>query len=433
VSFLEIRKLMSQGKSKPFELEKIFISNLAEPLDITDNPRQFMAILINLSAGENDYFSEEKAATHLKNQKYIHKIIHALRGLHTHNIKIPNTNRNGQIYYSPSPTADKAAGVYSATLTAQKQLGWAANAAESKSKLFFATEFYYSGKVTCLFQEFLEQTSELVVLIKALGLSDDNKQQLHEACQKVVAQPLPIHAEDPQILWPVDNSHQNYYALTPVPHVATLREIRRRTAPVEADNHWFDTERVLIGGTKPINAGDFICSMAGWLKLLKSNVPKQNHHTLIKLCNRIGSRKTALNIDSLTTQHFSFMNCFKLTNDNKPWMTSNLEHQAQQSINEFIDVIFESFNILREAILNKSIDSRAWSWAQKRLPKIEIIYLTQELVDTNHEKQFIEYLISKLAYKIQEVSDTEEDMHWTSHLKDILQHSLRAYVGQSDE
>lgn len=374
-----------------------------KPKDYTGKITKFLTLLINFSAGDKSS-SKVKAKSRMKDNIFIDKIIHTLRGIHTHNIKIPDTSRSGQIYLSPTRNPEPEAGIYSQTIQASKYFAWAANAAESKTKLFFSTEFIFKGETTCLFLEFLKPESELVdILIKDFGLDEKVKEQIHKACQKIIDKPMPNHAEDPQILWPMDDNCENYIAMTPVVSVSLMREIELRNKTIRTKikrriKSGFLTETIYVGGTKPINAGDFVGSKNGGIKLLRSYLKKP---TFFKLTYKIIKQKTIFNL--------------------------NLKEYIAHIINS---KDFDYFHFLIELFFDEAKLLRSYCLSGKKLPHFfdkmistsEYKYLTRNLLDKNEMKNLKEIALKKLNDSIHtEENKVYLDLIWTHEEQSMLE------------
>lgn len=418
------------------ELES-FKSVKGFPHDISANAREYLIGLINLTAGDNDLVSVQRAKQNIKNGRLIKKIIHTLRGFHTHNIKIPNTSRIGQIYFAPTSEATVKPGIYSQTIKPYKYFAWAANAAESKAKLFLATEFIYQGELTCLFLEFLKPRSDLIVALLNLGLSNAHAETICSACQSVVKHPMPEQAEDPQLLWPMDDDHDDYLAITPVAHVATLREIGQRTKLTDEAAYYFNTEKILVGGTQPINAGDYVSSVAGWLTLLKSALPPKDYSYFTALCRRVGIRKTALDLKVLKDKDFDFMALYEVIDsvvyENKQQLWISLAHnvKAFELLEAFIDRLFGNLLELRDFYHRQQLPLP--EWVIQALPKLELSYIQCTTFTQRDIEAFIEHTLQKLAPMIRKQTKQDPRRRFNNHLRDLLNQQLANYLGYCDE
>lgn len=204
-------------------------------------------------------------------------LIAARDHLGTHTAKVPNPGVTGPgglfADMNVFAAAGKLAFVSSATFTARQRLGAAGNAAQGKAQRFLASRIRI-GEQTFDVTESIASKGVIFDAMLELGFSNDAMEELSAILSGridgTIGDTTPGQGAK-GLIWPTSDGD---VVITPVHsyamHVELAARIKERTSP----HRRIDRTHVIVGGTKPQNAGLVNSDMGGWHRMLISRPPE---------------------------------------------------------------------------------------------------------------------------------------------------------------
>ncbi len=265
-----------------------FVHAAYPPYDITGCESEALALLINFSVRRNNASNPldlECAENHLNedNCRLIKRYYKSLHGIHTHNIKFPLSYLKGNIR-SKQTYDDTDPYVHSRSIKPEKKWGYSHNAAYIKAQKAICSEFYYEGRLTCIFEEIRNNNSlghQFVMLLtnavdRSEGKDEDEDEDerldklVESAILQISLEQYPELATDPQIFSLRKSNSEKDVLLSPVVSTALQRSliIRLKNCP-----YWMKTHQWVGTGLDKNTYGDLISDNGGFLSVFLSKPP----------------------------------------------------------------------------------------------------------------------------------------------------------------
>jgi hypothetical protein len=204
-------------------------------------------------------------------------LIAARDHLGTHTAKVPNPGVTGPGgLFADADVFAAAAGlafVSSATFSARQRLGAAGNAAQGKAQRFLASRIKIGDQVFDV-SESIASKGVIFDAMHELGFAADAIEELSEILSGridgTIGDTTPGQGAK-GLIWPTADGD---VVITPVHsyamHVELAARIKERTSPLRR----IERTHVIVGGTKPQNAGLVNSDMGGWHRMLVSRPPE---------------------------------------------------------------------------------------------------------------------------------------------------------------
>lgn len=229
---------------------------------------------------DRDYFAELVA-------KESGNLLIAAEGhLGTHTAKVPNPGVTGPggLFADKAvfDAASHGAHVSSATFSAKQKIGAAGNAAQGKAQRFLASRVLIGSEMIDVSED-ISQKGAIFAAMLEIGFE---REVLDELSEVLTSRMSGLGDTTPGLnakglIWPTDEGD---VVITPVHsyamHVELTARIKQRIADPACKIPW---THIVVGGTKPQNAGLINSDMGGWHRLLKSRPPHVGNSSRRKL------------------------------------------------------------------------------------------------------------------------------------------------------
>ena len=180
--------------------------------------------------------------------------------------------------------------VSSRSFSKKKSLAYCGNATYLGKRALLETEFIFQKKITSVFHALFNKNQTIISALKKIGLTQTQLNRLSKAIFGAVTSARPhIHDDMAQTLFPVIGS---YIAITALPSVAVLNEIRHRIRDMVSTDHVVFVEKTKVGGSNAQNSGSFNMMVGGMQTHLISQVPKAENVPIERIFARLRKFKT---------------------------------------------------------------------------------------------------------------------------------------------
>jgi CRISPR-associated protein (Cas_Csy1). len=210
-------------------------------------------------------------------------LIVAEKHVGTHTAKIPNPSVSGPggLFANPEvfSAASKGTFVSSATFASRQSIGAAGNAAQGKAQRFLASKVRIGDQIVDVSVD-IASKGVIFDAMLALGFTREFMDEL----SNILAGRLDGTIGDTTpgqfakgLIWPTDEGD---VVITPVHSYAMHVELAARIKERVSEGRRINWTHIVVGGTKPQNAGLVNSDMGGWHRLLKSYPPKVGSRSL---------------------------------------------------------------------------------------------------------------------------------------------------------
>jgi hypothetical protein len=274
--YLEFLKGYRSVKAAPFEMGDDIVRSLRalvlahfEVFPVTKT-----------SAAEAAMWSRSRDADHfaaMVTREQPNLVIAARDHLGTHTAKIPNPSVTGPGGLFSDADVFAAAGgtsfVSSATFQSRQRIGAAGNAAQGKAQRLLASRLVFRGEIIDVSRSIAEKGVVYDAMLE-LGFDPSLILELSEILDGRLAGRIGDDTPGQYakgLIWPTDLGDM---VITPVHCYAMHVEFAARRLARIAANARLDTTHVVVGGSKPQNAGLINSDMGGWHRMLRSVPPE---------------------------------------------------------------------------------------------------------------------------------------------------------------
>ncbi|WP_110276358.1 type I-F CRISPR-associated protein Csy2 [Klebsiella oxytoca] len=149
-------------------------SPIREKIDMEGFEYETLVVLLNMTLKRDlvhNLFDVRLARQLLFDKNHLAHCVNAVRWLHTHNLKYPDSRVRGQRLIICSPAV--IPGIVSSADLPQ-EMGWANNGADINFARLFCSFFRHNGSITCLAKLLTEGCSGIVKALERLGTSTDD-------------------------------------------------------------------------------------------------------------------------------------------------------------------------------------------------------------------------------------------------------------------
>ena len=205
-----------------------------------------------------DLCDEHQARQLLLDEHYLEHCTNAVRWLHTHNLKYPDSRVSGQrlIIESPAliPGVVSSAGI-------PMQMGWANNSADINFAKLFCSAFQHGGKITNLAQQLCSSSAPWCDALQQLGLS---LSAIETLCQTLITSlpkvdiPDEVSPYSKQVRFPYQG---HYCSITPIVSHAAM-------AKLQSVIHETRCPHTTISHDHPAALGSLVGSVGGKVAVL---------------------------------------------------------------------------------------------------------------------------------------------------------------------
>lgn len=197
--------------------------------------------------------------------------------LGTHTAKVPNPGVSGPggLFADSAvlTAASRHAFVSSASYSARQRVGAAGNAAQGKAQRFLASRIKVGDEIIDISDSIASKGVIYDAMIE-LGFDPTALAELALTLQGrmdgTIGDTTPGSGAK-GLIWPTDDGD---IVITPVHAYAMHVELAARIKARDDETHHIDRTHIVVGGTKPQNAGLINSDMGGWHRMLKSKPPE---------------------------------------------------------------------------------------------------------------------------------------------------------------
>lgn len=395
------------------DISKTIINNLCKNLSGPGRPIFYFETLDSLidyskiSIAQTSGPTDEEIRTAI--EKHLSKSNQAINNMATHVGKLINPQTD-HIYYSPQfDTPAVFPYVCSQTIKAEKSHTIAGNFGRN----FLEFEFFFKGIVTGFFKGISEKNSDMLQVLKELGLSKDDLDDLFVKINnhlKTIVSQSHVHDTLPQTFFPLNPDENAYVAITSLPAVSVSRGIRHRTRFRSDENTWIIKDEVKVGGTKAQNCGNYNLDCGGSHVVLKSGIPlsQRNESSLNRVIRSAWYHRSVFAVKGLSLKIF----WMPLNSD---WPNKRKQDYLHTAFEHLISSLLWMIDTIRDDLLSGS-NPVAFREKLSRIPlaEIERIYLNSivfrdpdvQSMDTAVRERLLSHIRNNLG-KTKEVFDKE--------------------------
>lgn len=315
----------------------------------------------------------------------------AMTSISTHVSKLAEPKSDTSGYFPAKRMNSTLPYVCSKTIQVEKQCTLV-NATKQNKAAIIETEFIYNGKIFNIFKALYSNETEILSVLLEIGFSAEQIKELSMLAIEIKDNGTKLCTKASQVCFPVGD--KKYHSLTLLPSIAVSRAINLRVPQYFDDPDFcIITDRIKVGGNKPLNAGTYNVSIGGLHTRLKYQVYSFFNKNIME-------RNLSKVFKSRTLFRF-FKNDFIFYNKTPPkeWSNQNRDAWYEKIINNKMKNVWKTYYELEHYfMMNSKFPQIVDELPLKKFEKNYIQAISQkQTLDNANQKQMAVFIYNKIT------------------------------------